>query len=66
MTDPSHLIYLLKTDLKTLDNLPLYKIGRSKQKNLARMKDYPKTYTLIYGRKCVDCIYVRKKYYNYL
>ena len=61
MTDPSHLIYLLKTDLKTLDNLPLYKIGRSKQKNLARMKDYPKTYTLIYGRKCIDCIYVEKK-----
>lgn len=25
------------------------------------MKDYPKTYTLIYGRKCVDCIYVEKK-----
>jgi hypothetical protein len=61
MTVPSHLIYLLKTDLKTLDNLPLYKIGRSKQKNLARMKDYPKTYTLIYGRKCIDCIYVEKK-----
>jgi len=61
MSEATDLIYLLKTDLKTLDNLPLYKIGRSKQKNLARMKDYPKTYTLIYGRKCIDCIYVEKQ-----
>jgi hypothetical protein len=49
--------YLLKTDLK-IENDFLYKLGRSSQPNLNRIKSYPKTYEVILVRKCVNCVYI--------
>jgi hypothetical protein len=50
--------------LKTDNNEYLYKIGRSKQKGLNRMKDYPNTYELVFMRKCIDCIQVERDLIN--
>lgn len=36
-------IYLLKTDM-SIDHLPIYKIGRSRQPDVKRVRSYPKTY----------------------
>ena len=54
-------IYLLKTHLKTENDEYLYKIGRSKQQQLIRLTDYPKTYKIILTRACIDSINVEKK-----
>jgi hypothetical protein len=50
-------IYLLKTDM-TIDNLPIYKIGRSRQPDVKRIRSYPKTYQLVSMNTCENCVYI--------
>jgi hypothetical protein len=50
-------IYLLKTDM-ILENLPIYKIGRSRQPDVKRVRSYPKTYKLVSMNTCENCVYI--------
>ena len=50
-------IYLLKTDM-ILENLPIYKIGRSRQPDVKRIRSYPKTYQLVSMNTCENCVYI--------
>jgi len=50
-------IYLLKTDM-TMENLPIYKIGRSRQPDVKRVRSYPKTYQLVSINTCENCVYI--------
>ena len=50
-------IYLLKTDM-TIDHLPIYKIGRSRQPDVKRIRSYPKTYQLVSMNTCENCVYI--------
>ena len=50
-------IYLLKTDM-TMDHLPIYKIGRSRQPDVKRVRSYPKTYQLVSMNTCENCVYI--------
>jgi hypothetical protein len=50
-------IYLLKTDM-TMDHLPIYKIGRSRQPDVKRVRSYPKTYKLVSMNTCENCVYI--------
>jgi hypothetical protein len=50
-------IYLLKTDM-TIDHLPIYKIGRSRQPDVKRIRSYPNTYQLVSMNTCENCVYI--------
>ena len=50
-------IYLLKTDM-IMENLPIYKIGRSRQPDVKRVRSYPKTYKLVSMNTCENCVYI--------
>ena len=50
-------IYLLKTDM-IMENLPIYKIGRSRQPDVKRIRSYPKTYQLVSMNTCENCVYI--------
>jgi hypothetical protein len=50
-------IYLLKTDM-IMENLPIYKIGRSRQPDVKRVRSYPKTYQLVSMNTCENCVYI--------
>ena len=53
-------IYLLKTAM-TLENLPIYKIGRSRQPDVKRVRSYPKTYKLVSMNTCENCVYIESE-----
>jgi hypothetical protein len=53
-------IYLLKTDM-ILENLPIYKIGRSRQPDVKRVRSYPKTYQLVSMNTCENCVYIESE-----
>jgi len=53
-------IYLLKTDM-TMDHLPIYKIGRSRQPDVKRIRSYPKTYQLVSMNTCENCVYIESE-----
>ena len=53
-------IYLLKTDM-TIDHLPIYKIGRSRQPDVKRIRSYPKTYQLVSMNTCTNCVYIESE-----
>jgi len=53
-------IYLLKTDM-ILENLPIYKIGRSRQPDVKRIRSYPKTYKLVSMNTCENCVYIESE-----
>ena len=53
-------IYLLKTDM-ILENLPIYKIGRSRQPDVKRVRSYPKTYKLVSMNTCENCVYIESE-----
>lgn len=53
-------IYLLKTDM-TMDHLPIYKIGRSRQPDVKRIRSYPKTYQLVSMNTCTNCVYIESE-----
>jgi hypothetical protein len=53
-------IYLLKTDM-ILENLPIYKIGRSRQPDVKRIRSYPKTYQLVSMNTCENCVYIESE-----
>jgi hypothetical protein len=53
--DISNYIYLLKEREFINLGVPVYKIGKSKQDNLKRFKQYPKGSLLIYQIICKDC-----------
>ena len=50
-------IYLLKTDM-SIDHLPIYKIGRSRQPDVKRIRSYPKTYKVVSMNTCENCVYI--------
>jgi hypothetical protein len=50
-------IYLLKTDM-IMENLPIYKIGRSRQPDVKRVRSYPNTYKLVSMNTCENCVYI--------
>jgi hypothetical protein len=53
-------IYLLKTDM-TIDHLPIYKIGRSRQPDVKRIRSYPKTYQVVSMNTCTNCVYIESE-----
>jgi len=53
-------IYLLKTDM-TMDHLPIYKIGRSRQPDVKRIRSYPNTYQVISMNTCENCVYIESE-----
>ena len=53
-------IYLLKTDM-IMENLPIYKIGRSRQPDVKRVRSYPKTYKLVSMNTCENCVYIESE-----
>jgi len=53
-----HKIYLLKTDFTSNSGEFIYKVGRTNQRNLLRLKGYPKTFKLIYSRACFNSLLV--------
>lgn len=53
-------IYLLKTDM-TMDHLPIYKIGRSRQPDVKRIRSYPKTYKVVSMNTCINCVYIESE-----
>ena len=42
----------------TIDHLPIYKIGRSRQPDVKRIRSYPKTYQLVSMNTCENCVYI--------
>ena len=52
----THYCYLLQEREFIKTNEPIYKIGRTKQKNNTRLKQYPKNSVLFIQMKCDDCI----------
>ena len=42
----------------TIDHLPIYKIGRSRQPDVKRVRSYPKTYQLVSMNTCTNCVYI--------
>jgi len=48
-------IYILQTREFVNNNLPIYKIGKSKRSNLDRFNDYPNGSMLLYHFYCNDC-----------
>ena len=53
-------IYLLKTDM-IMENLPIYKIGRSRQPDVKRVRSYPKMYQLVSMNTCENCVYIESE-----
>ena len=53
-------IYLLKTDM-SIDHLPIYKIGRSRQPDVKRIRSYPNTYQLVSMNTCTNCVYIESE-----
>ena len=51
-------IYLLETNLYTKDSNHVYKLGRSDQPGLKRLKDYEKDYEILIVIACNDSIKV--------
>ena len=50
-----HYIYLLKEREFVVNNLNIYKLGKSKQENTKRIKSYPKGSSLFIQVICLDC-----------
>ena len=48
-------IYLLQEREFVESNRPIYKIGKTKQENISRVKQYPKGSILLYQTICSDC-----------
>ena len=42
----------------TMYHLPIYKIGRSRQPDVKRIRSYPKTYQLVSMNTCENCVYI--------
>jgi hypothetical protein len=57
-------IYLLKEREFINANQELYKVGRTKQKNQTRFKQYPKGSVLYFQMICFDCNNIEKKVLN--
>ena len=51
-------IYLLETNLYTKEREHVYKVGRSDQHGLKRLKDYEKDYEIVIVIACIDSIKV--------
>lgn len=45
----------------TMDHLPIYKIGRSRQPDVKRIRSYPKTYQLVSMNTCTNCVYIESE-----
>jgi hypothetical protein len=48
-------IYLLQEREFVKSNKPIYKLGKSKQENVSRIRQYPKGSVLYYQTICIDC-----------
>ena len=55
MNKDTQYIYLLQTREFINSNLPVYKIGKTKQTNNLRFNSYPKGSKLLYQSCCKDC-----------
>ena len=45
----------------TMDHLPIYKIGRSRQPDVKRIRSYPKTYQVVSMNTCTNCVYIESE-----
>ena len=54
-------IYLLQEREFIKTNEKIYKVGKTKQKNLSRFYQYPKGSILLLQMMCDDCSYFEKK-----
>jgi hypothetical protein len=48
-------IYLLQEREFVISKTPIYKIGKSKQENVSRFRQYPKGSSLLFQITCNDC-----------
>jgi len=62
--DDIHYIYLIKPREFVRINEDIYKIGKSRQKNLKRITNYPNGTILLYQSRCINCDTMEKKLIN--
>lgn len=60
----NHYVYLLQEREFINSNMPIYKIGKTKQANLNRFKSYPKGSELLCQLSCKDCSNIEKEIIN--